>query len=175
MVISLLKDAFADDVLFKTVFNGDNNAMEKYITLAVEACEKNGGVISIDNQAVITWVSEKGFPPSIAQETLSEHEKDVINRFEIHEHTPETIISGNAENFGYIWFLAVSEKARGKGLAKQLIEKAVEDMKLKGLTECWLSTENPANKNFYSHNGFTLVKEKLSDMQVTSMVFMKKI
>lgn len=174
-IVSLLKESFSGDVLFDTVFGDDKGALEAYIRCSLEACEKHGGVITINNSAVVTWVPATAFPPSISESELTVHEKEVIGKFELHENTPETIISRSAKNFGYIWFLAVSSAARGKGFAKQLIDKAVAEMASKGFSECWLSTENPDNKTFYRHNGFSLVDEKVSEMGIKSMVFMKKI
>jgi peptide alpha-N-acetyltransferase len=63
-------------------------------------------------------------------------------------------------NRGYIAMLAVAESSRGRGLGSQLVERAVDSMRVAGADEVVLETEenNTASLRLYDKLGFVRMK-----------------
>ncbi len=180
-MISLLIDAFSEDPLFSFAFSGTSvehmrRAMGVYFDFALRYTLQHGGLVTTpDQQGIVAWIPQQSFPPEPPDSVPEQADEQVIKRFMNHEETPEGIIAANANNFGYIWLMAVSESHRGRGYAGNLLEAAIAQIRAEGKTECWVSTENPANKNMYIRNGFRLFVEKESAIGIKTMVFMQHI
>jgi ribosomal protein S18 acetylase RimI-like enzyme len=75
-----------------------------------------------------------------------------------HDRESEGWIKKHAgRNMGYIWCVGVSVQARGRGYSRALIDESIDQMRLLGLNECWLKTEDPKNVTIYEKLGFTLM------------------
>lgn len=175
--IELFISAFANDPLFSFVFADKDagksmRAQQWYFKTAVDYCSQYGNIASTnDNLGAIAWVNGKHFPPHFDESVINSDIADKIHMFEKHEETVEDYIVKNGQNYGYIWLLAVDENARGKGYAKLLINKTIQQMKQQGLNECWLTTENNNNISFYKKHGFTLVKQSTTGIGIETYFF----
>ncbi len=177
----LLSSNFYADPLFEYAFRGTpaqrNRALEAYFSAALDACLATGElVLAPGNVGLAGWIPGTAFPPHIDDNRISNQPSYVAegwSRFNMHEITPESIIQTNAQEFAYLWLLAVDFSARGRGVAGQLLETSLDQMKEGGFRECWLSTENPANRAFYEKYGFTLFQEALAESGLRSLVFRK--
>lgn len=86
-----------------------------------------------------------------------------------------TPVTGN--NFLYIYCLWVAGSFKGKGIAKELIEYAIEDAKKKGKNGiCTISSKKKkpyiSEKKFFEHYGFKVV-DSIGDFELLSLSFEK--
>lgn len=181
----LFISAFEHDPLFSFVFEDENKELTKqtlewYFGNILEYCRRHGQVIiTPDELGIISWVGDKHFPPHFDKDIMENVDKKILEKMqryeELHEHFLEDYIVEHGINFGYIALLAVDDKARGKGYAKSLINDALNQMKAKGLNQCWLTTENAENIKFYEKNGFRLVHQITTNLGVAGYFFSIKL
>lgn len=82
-------------------------------------------------------------------------------------------IDGN--NYEYIYCLWVAGSFKGKGIAKELLEYAINDAKEKGMSGiCTLSSKKKkpfiGEKEFFIHNGFKVIDE-VNDYELLALQF----
>ena len=67
------------------------------------------------------------------------------------------VLAGHDGHRGYLYHLAVAEAHRGRGLARQLVERCLLALAALGLPRCGLQVyrDNPAGLDFWSHLGWT--------------------
>ena len=81
-----------------------------------------------------------------------------FNRLRAHEIDCGQALKENAtENFAYIWLVGVQPDQAGRGLGKPMIQSALDNMRRRGYSACFLRTENPKNVGMYEHLGFKTV------------------
>ena len=81
----------------------------------------------------------------------------------------------NGKNYEYIYCLWVAGSFKGKGIAKELLEYAINDSKEKGMNGiCTLSSKKKkpfiGDKKFYEHYGFQVVDE-VGDYELLALSF----
>jgi N-acetylglutamate synthase-like GNAT family acetyltransferase len=77
---------------------------------------------------------------------------------------------------GYLWCIGVLEKFRGQGKSRELVTSTLEAMKLDGITECWLKTEDPKNVLVYTKLGFEMVRHiQVKNSNLPTWFFKKPI
>lgn len=150
----LLSSNFSEDPLFRYAFTGTSvqrhRGMEAYFGAALDYCLEFGEfIMAPGNTALLAWIPGTAFPPHI--------------------------ISRDARHFGYIWLLAVDFSVRGRGLASQLLDSCFDQMREAAIQECWLSTENESNADFYTKKGFVLVATETAKSGLKTLVFKKEL
>ncbi|WP_332734136.1 GNAT family N-acetyltransferase [Flavihumibacter sp.] len=179
----LLSSNFSEDPLFRYAFTGTpeqrHRGMEAYFGAALDYCLEFGELIMAPgNTALLAWIPGTAFPPHIDDNRISSQPMYVVEawrKINMHEETPEAIISRDARHFGYIWLLAVDFSVRGRGLASQLLDSCFDQMREAAIQECWLSTENESNAGFYTKKGFVLVVSETAKSGVKTFVFKKEL
>jgi len=81
----------------------------------------------------------------------------------------------NGKNYEYIYCLWVAGSFKGKGIAKELLEYAINDSKEKGMSGiCTLSSKKKkpfiGEKNFFEHFGFKVV-DTIRDYELLALQF----
>jgi len=78
-----------------------------------------------------------------------------------------TIMCGHDGRRGFIYHLAVDENFRLQGIGKRLVEKALEELKKRGIHKChiFVMKTNEKGKSFWSKMGF----QKRDDIEVFSI------
>ena len=179
----LLVSNFSEDPLFSFAFTGpDNNrhrGMEAYFSAALDYCLQEGSIIMApENRGLLAWIPGSAFPPHIDSNRIRNQPSYVQEgweRLNLHEDTPESIISANAGSFGYCWLLTVDFSARGKGYGRMLMEHAFDQMRDADLKECWLSTENNNNNAFYESQGMEMFDSANAASGLTTYIFRKAL
>lgn len=175
--VETLQQAFANDSLFTSVFgkvdDSKNEAARSYLRFSVDSCDRQGDIYTYKEEAFLGWIMGTFFPPNLHDDSLLKYKE--IALIEKHEKTPEKIIADNALDFAYLWILGTTPKARGKGLAKILIEKALYQMEKANIRECWLNAECNNNIEYYKKFGFELFAEQVSEFGVTTYVMVNKL
>ena len=66
-----------------------------------------------------------------------------------------------AEPYGVIFDMAVAPDARGKRIGEQLLEKAVENFRERGIRNCYLESgvNNHSAHHFFQKHGFAQVSD----------------
>ena len=78
-------------------------------------------------------------------------------------------ISG--KNYEYIYCLWVAGSFKGKGIAKELLEYAINDSKEKGMSGiCTLTSKKKKPKKFFEHYGFKVV-DKIGEYELLALQF----
>jgi len=142
--------------------------LHKLYSRCVAAADMYGGVIVMPNElGAVIWLPGKNFTLGLAKEIRSgmavipfQLGPKATLRLMNHDGESEGWIVKNAgPEMGYIWCLGVAAEARGKGYSRVLIEQCIDQMRLLGLKECWLKTEDPKNVTIYQRIGFSLMHE----------------
>ena len=76
------------------------------------------------------------------------------------------ILTAQYRKYGYIWGVYVEPEYRGKGIAKQLTNKAIEYLKSKNCTRAILHA-SPSGKPVYSALGFLPTNEMGLNLNIT--------
>ncbi len=129
---------------------------------------RHGGVeITPGNGGVLAWAPAKVFsgPLKILELVRSgmvwlpaSIGLSAAQRLIAHDHACEAALIHHApKDFAYIWAVGVRPDQAGKGLGKQMIQAALNDMRQQGYKACWLRTENPKNVGLYEYLGFQQV------------------
>ena len=84
----------------------------------------------------------------------------------------------NGKNYEYIYCLWVAGSFKGKGIAKELLEYAINDSKEKGMSViCTLTSKNKkpflGEKKFFEHYGFKVV-DTIGDYELLALSFDNK-
>ena len=78
-----------------------------------------------------------------------------FKRLQAHDSICEHALKQNApKDFAYLWVVGVHPDYAGRGLGKQMIQAALDEMRRRGHSTCFLRTENPKNVGLYEHLGF---------------------
>lgn len=169
---AMLCTIFANDPLFTYAFGADLQAMEAYFYRSLVLCDKRGEIETVPtHEGILAWLPSTDFPPALSEEGLGKEAVAAFHRLKQHDATPEKIIAAATSRFAYIWLLGVAPSGRGKGYARQLMERALEHMERQGFEECWLSTEREENKPFYRKLGFELFKEITAPSGIVTYVY----
>lgn len=81
-----------------------------------------------------------------------------FKRLKVHDEVCEQALIQHApQDFAYIWAVGVRPDQAGQGLGKKMINAALDEMRQRGHSTCWLRTENPNNVSLYEHLGFKQV------------------
>lgn len=179
----LLTSNFSEDPLFRFSFQGTEQqrqrGMEAYFNAALDYCLTEGEIIlAPGNAGLLAWIPGNRFPPHIDPFKMTGQPAYVLEaweRFNLHEQTPETLISELATNYAYIWLLAVDFSVRGRGYGKWLLETCAEQAREAGLQELWLSSENESSLGFYEKAGFKVAASATAASGLTSFVLSKSI
>ena len=179
----LLISNFSEDPLFRFSFQGTEQqrqrGMEAYFNAALDYCLTEGEIIlAPGNAGLLAWIPGNCFPPHIDPFKMTGQPSYVLEaweRFNIHEQTPEALISELAKNFAYIWLLAVDFSVRGRGYGKWLLDTCAEQAREAGLQELWLSSENENSLGFYEKAGFTVAASAEAASGLTTYVLTKSI
>jgi ribosomal protein S18 acetylase RimI-like enzyme len=94
-----------------------------------------------------------------------------------HDRESEGWIRKNAgRQMGYIWCIGVPRQARGHGYSRPLVEESIDQMRQRGLKECWLKTEDHKNVTIYEKLGFSVMNEMVvKSSGITSWALRKMI
>lgn len=67
-----------------------------------------------------------------------------------------TVLAGHDARRGYIYHLVVEETARGRGIGKALLDKALDSLREAGILKCHaiVIDGNPAADFFWTHHGW---------------------
>ncbi len=86
---------------------------------------------------------------------------------EIDSKIVATIMCGHDGRRGFIYHLAVAKDFRSQGIGRQLVEKALQELKKQGIHKChiFVMKDNEKGKNFWSKMGF----QKRNDIEVFSI------
>jgi GNAT superfamily N-acetyltransferase len=174
-VAKILSEAFIEYPLILHAFEGlsDADRLVKLNALygsCASACEKFGGVILDDKkQGALIWLDGKNFPLGLMKEIQTDmiilpFKLGIKSTLRLINHDSEIegwIRKNTSRNIGYIWCLGVDKDLRGKGIARQLIMKSIDQMKEKGITEFWLKTEDSKNVLIYEKIGFKVMQHKI--------------
>lgn len=81
----------------------------------------------------------------------------------------------NGKNYEYIYCLWVAGKFKGKGIAKELLEYAINDSKEKGMSGiCTLVSKKKkpfiGEKKFFEHFGFKVI-DSIKDYELLALKF----
>lgn len=169
----IFSDAFQHYPLMKYAFEGNTEekkekGLHALYTHCAKAAQRYGGMLLTDDgQGALIWLPSQNYQLGLWREFVSGMVAIPFKlglkptlRLMNHDAEPEGWIRKNASNeMGYIWVVGVLAGTRGKGYSRQLIEKAITDMKQQGLTEFWLKTEDPQNVLIYQKLGFEVVQE----------------
>jgi GNAT superfamily N-acetyltransferase len=155
----------------KFAFEGHTEAeraalLFKLYTGCVSAAKIYGGIHTTpDDLGAVIWLPGRYFPLTLTMEIRSgmwtlpvQLGQRATLRLMSHDRESEGWIKKHAgRNMGYIWCVGVSVQARGRGYSRALIDESIDQMRLLGLNECWLKTEDPKNVTIYEKLGFTLM------------------
>jgi len=169
----ILADAFLHYPLMKYAFDGKTEEVRSeglhhlYKHCAKAASIYGGVIVTPDAKGALIWLPGKHFPLGLTHEVKSGMWAIPFNlgikttlRLVNHDGELDKWIAKHAgANYGYIWCVGVNATARGKGYSRQLIDKAVNDMRAQGMNEFWLKTEDPKNVTIYQKLGFELFYE----------------
>lgn len=98
---------------------------------------------------------------SIISLYISKEGRQISKIFECVNGIDKELLSRCGKEYkGELAFFAISEKCRGKGLGKQMFQKAVEYMRSQNIPEFYLFTDTSCNYPFYEHLGMTRRCEK---------------
>ena len=168
---SVLGQAFAKDAFMTYVFPDVDSRIEKLTQIflpLIRTSLRHGGVERTPgNGGVLAWAPAKVFsgPLKILELVRSgmvwlpaSIGLSAAQRLIAHDHTCEAALIHHApKDFAYIWAVGVRPDQAGKGLGKQMIQAALNDMRQQGYKACWLRTENPKNVGLYKYLGFQQV------------------
>ena len=168
---SVLGQAFAKDAFMAYVFPDADSRIAKLTQIflpLIRTSLRHGGVeITPGNGGVLAWAPAKVFsgPLKILELVRSgmvwlpaSIGLSAAQRLIAHDHTCEAALIHHApKDFAYIWAVGVRPDQAGKGLGKQMIQAALNDMRQQGYKACWLRTENPKNVGLYEYLGFQQV------------------
>lgn len=169
----IFASAFQHYPLMKYAFEGCTEQQKaKGLSVLYMHCTKAanmyGGILtSNDGHAALIWLPSKHYQLGLWREIVSgmavipfKLGPKATLRLMNHDAEPEGWIRRHSsDKMGYIWVVGVLAEARGKGHSRRLIEQAIVDMKLQGLNEFWLKTEDPKNVSIYHKLGFEVVQE----------------
>lgn len=167
----ILGDAFLHYPLMKYAFEGHSEEERAALLLklyrgCVSAAHIYGGVlITPDELGAVIWLPRKSFPLTLSMEIRSgmwtlpvQLGQRATLRLMNHDRESEGWIKKNVgRQMAYIWCIGVALQARGKGYCRQLIDQSIDQMRLLGLKECWLKTEDPKNVAIYEKLGFVVM------------------
>ncbi|MBE9029495.1 GNAT family N-acetyltransferase [filamentous cyanobacterium LEGE 11480] len=81
-----------------------------------------------------------------------------FKRLQAHDSVCEQALLKHApQDFAYLWVVGVHPDHAGQGLGKKMIQSALNTMRQRGYSTCWLRTENAKNVGLYEYLGFTQV------------------
>lgn len=171
----VLGQAFEKD-FFMTYMLPDANTRVQRLTklfLPLIRCSQRYGAVDIapGGGGVLAWAPGKVFSGPIKFLELFRSGMlwvplslglSAFNRLKVHDDVCEhALIKHAPKDFAYIWAVGVRPDQAGKGLGKQLIQSALNEMRHQGYTTCWLRTENPSNVGLYKHLGFQQVHTEI--------------
>lgn len=168
---SVLGQAFANDPFMTYLLPKSETRVHKLTKLflplirvsqhwnGVEMAPNGGGVLLWIPGRAFTWSSKiaevirsglMGLPWSIGV--------SACKRLQIHDSACEDALKQHAPtDFAYLWVVGVHSDYAGQGLGKQMIQTALDKMRRRGHSVCFLRTENPKNIGLYEHLGFKQV------------------
>ena len=146
--------------------------LTKLFLPVIRCSQRYGGVdITPDDGGVLAWVPGKIFasPLKFLERCRSgmlwlpwSVGRSALKRLMVHDDVCERALIHHApKDFAYLWAVGVRPDQAGKGLGKQMIQSALNDMRQQGYTTCWLCTENPHNVGLYEHLGFQQVHTEI--------------
>lgn len=160
--------AFSRDPLMSYVFP-NAIAREKNITkvfLSLIRCNLQYGHVELaqNGEGILLWMSGDGLPLTLLMLTHSgmiwtpfKVGRPAFRRLERHEAFCDLEIKKRAPTgYAYLWVVGVNPKAAGKGIGKQMIQSALDNMRRQGHSACILRTDNQKNVALYEHLGFEL-------------------
>ncbi|MEM6502164.1 MAG: GNAT family N-acetyltransferase [Cyanobacteria bacterium P01_C01_bin.89] len=165
----VLGQAFAKDPFMAHVFPDPSTRVQHLTALFLPAVRHSlhhdGIEMTADGKALALWVPGDAVhfnPLQLIQEgaiwlpgTIG---WSAFKRFYGHDMACEQILQSHApENFAYLWVLGVHPDAKGQGFGKRVLRSAMEAMRRRGFSSCFLRTENPNNVGMYQHFGFQQV------------------
>ncbi len=169
----ILASAFLHYPLVQYAFEGKTEAVRSsglshlYTRCAKAASIYGGVIVTPDQNGTVIWLPGKHFPLGLMHELQSgmwtipfKLGIKTTLRLVNHDRELDNWINNHAgENYGYVWCVGVNAAARGKGYSRQLIDRAIADMRAQGMNEFWLKTEDPKNVTIYQKLGFETVYE----------------
>lgn len=172
---TVLGQAFAKDSFMAYVLPDANTRVQQLTKLflpLIRCSQRYGGVdITAGGGGVLAWVPGKVFSSPIKFLELFRSGMlwipglvglSAFKRLKVHDDVCEhALIQHAPKDFAYIWAVGVRPDQAGKGLGKQMIQSALNDMRQQGYTTCWLRTENPHNVGLYEHLGFQQVHTEI--------------
>lgn len=151
--------------------------MDKYLNLTEENIEKEHICCAIGDpkhqNGVLKkkqWMREK-LKDGFVFRKLNERGKVFIQ----YEPVETAWVPVIGKNYEYIYCLWVAGSFKGKGIAKELLEYAIQDAKEKGMSGlCTLASKKKkpflSEKRFFEHFGFEVVDE-IADYQLLALQF----
>ncbi|OQS02686.1 hypothetical protein THRCLA_21360 [Thraustotheca clavata] len=129
-----------------------------YTKLADVAMEEGNVIVTEYNTGAICWVPRSSYRVIFNRKILAiPFLVGIVPTWRMARHSDETeewIEKHTAQNFGYISCVGVLASGRGKGHCRALIKQCLDEMKQKGMTECWLMTDKEINVTIYTKLGF---------------------
>ena len=120
--------------------------------------ELYSSVFCEDTEGLIDYYYDKKSPGN--KIIVDEWENGIVSM--IHLCPKKLVINGEVHFINYIFAVATKEEYRGYGIMKQLLLKALADMKDEGFPFTYLI---PENENVYKSSGFTTVKNRSTKLK----------
>ena len=185
----VLADAFLHYPLMKFAFEGYTDEecaalLLKLYTGCVSAANIYGGVhITSGSDGAVIWLPGRYFPVTLTMEIRSgmwtlpvQLGQRATLRLMNHERESEGWIKKKSiREMGYIWCVGVALQTRGRGYSRILIDECMDQMRMLGLKECWLKTEDPKNVAIYEKQGFAVINHMVVKSSGIDSWAMRKI
>lgn len=168
---AVLSQAFENDPFMAYLFPDTEARSQKltqlFLSLIRFSLRWEGVETSPDGSGVLLWLPSKSFawpykaisiirsglvglPVSIG--------RSAFKRLHVHDSVCEQALKQNApEDFAYLWVIGVRSNCAGRGVGKKMLHTALDAMRRRGHSACFLRTENPQNVGLYEHLGFKQV------------------
>jgi ribosomal protein S18 acetylase RimI-like enzyme len=161
---STLARGFCDDPLFSFVFPQAENRIaaleEMFQVFVADAIARGEVLLAPEKQGAIAWypagiqVFDDTFEAVLAEAFAIVAQfggEDAMERFEqigkiVQQHEPK-------DAHHEVFWLAIAQEARGKGLGGDLLRPVLDDADAKNVP-CYLVSSNPRNISFYERHGF---------------------